>query len=72
MFYKCVGIVSFIPTKRIKFFIPSNEMPILKFIEEFELIVAFPENVSLSKLNALNDLLFAVIDDIIKKVFIFS
>lgn len=46
-------------------------MPILKFIEEFELIVAFPENVSLSKLNALNDLLFAVIDDIIKKDTIF-
>ena len=46
-------------------------MPILKFIEEFELIIAFPENVSLSKLNALNDLLFAVIDDIIKKDTIF-
>ena len=50
---------------------PSNEMPSAKFLEEFELIVALPEKVSLSKLNALNDLLFAVIDDIIKKDTIF-
>ena len=50
---------------------PSNEMPNVKFLEEFELIVALPEKVSLSKLNALNDLLFAVIDDIIKKDTIF-
>jgi len=46
-------------------------MPILKFIEEFEQIIALPDKVSLSKLNALNDLLFAVIDDIIKKDTIF-
>ena len=46
-------------------------MPSAKFLEEFELIVALPEKVSLSKLNALNDLLFAVIDDIIKKDTIF-
>ena len=46
-------------------------MPNVKFFEEFELIVALPEKVSLSKLNALNDLLFAVIDDIIKKDTIF-
>ena len=50
---------------------PSNEMPSAKFLEEFALIVALPEIVSLSKLNALNDLLFAVIDDIIKKDTIF-
>ena len=50
---------------------PSNEMPNVKFLEEFELIIAFPEKVSRSKLNALNDLLFAVIDDIIKKDTIF-
>ena len=49
----------------------SNEMPNVKFLEEFELIVALPEKVSLSKLNGLNDLLFAVIDDIIKKDTIF-
>ena len=47
---------------------PSNEMPNVKFLEEFELIVALPEKVRLSKLNGLNDLLFAVIDDIIKKL----
>ena len=46
-------------------------MPNVKFFEEFELIVALPEKVSLSKLNGLNDLLFAVIDDIIKKDTIF-
>lgn len=46
-------------------------MPNVKFSEEFELIVALPEKVSLFKLNALNDLLFAVIDDIIKKDTIF-
>ncbi len=46
-------------------------MPNVKFLEEFELIIALPEKVSLSKLNALNDLLFAVIDDIIKKDTIF-
>lgn len=46
-------------------------MPYIKFLEEFELIIALPEKVSLSKLNALNDLLFAVIDDIIKKDTIF-
>jgi DNA replication ATP-dependent helicase Dna2 len=50
---------------------PSNEMPSAKFLEEFALIVALPEKVSLSKLNALNDLLFALIDDIIKKDTIF-
>ena len=46
-------------------------MPNVKFLEEFELIIALPEKVSLSKLNGLNDLLFAVIDDIIKKDTIF-
>lgn len=46
-------------------------MPNVKFLEEFELIIDLPEKISLSKLNALNDLLLAVIDDIIKKDTIF-
>lgn len=50
---------------------PSNEMQNIKLLDEFKLIIALPEKVSLSKLNALNDLLFAVIDDIIKKDTIF-
>lgn len=50
---------------------PPNEMPNSKFFEEFELIYALPEKFSLSKLNAVNDLLFAVVDDIIKKDTIF-
>ena len=50
---------------------PSNEMPNSKFLEEFELINALPEKISLFTLNSLNDLLFAVIDDVIKKDTIF-
>ena len=50
---------------------PSNEMHTTKFLEEFELINALPEKISLFTLNALNDLLFAVLDDIIKKDTIF-
>lgn len=50
---------------------PSNEMHNIKLLDEFELISALPDKVSLSKLNALNDLLFAVIDDLIKKDTIF-
>lgn len=50
---------------------PPNEMPNAKFFDEFELIYALPEKISLSKLNALNDLLVTVVDDIIKKDTIF-
>ena len=46
-------------------------MSTAKFLEEFELIYTLPEKISLFTLNALNDLLFAVIDDIIKKDTIF-